>query len=165
MRVVGLCGLIGVGKTTVAKHLCDDHGYTRVRFAGPLKEMGRVLLSERQIDGDLKETPSDMLGGKTPRQFMQFLGTEFGREMIDADLWVNAWRARAMQHELVVADDVRFPNEAEVIDSLDGILINIERPGILRQEHASEGQDLDWDYSVNNDGDIPTLMREVLSLL
>ncbi|MHC2291850.1 hypothetical protein [Bradyrhizobium barranii] len=67
MIVIGLKGLIGSGKTTVARHLIENHGFVRGRFAGALKDMLRAYLRyrrcdeatiERMIDGDLKEQPS-----------------------------------------------------------------------------------------------------------
>ena len=165
MKVIGLCGLIGVGKTTVAEHLVKHHGYARVRFAGPLKDMARVLLSERQIDGDLKEAPSAIIGGKTPRQFMQLLGTEFGRQMIDEDLWINAWKSRAFSLERVVADDVRYPNEVEALKSAGGFLIHIARAGVVQQGHASETQKLAWDVNVVNDTTVPPFLAAIDALL
>ena len=165
MRVVGFCGLIGSGKTTAAQHLVNKFGYERVRFAGPLKDMSRALLSERQIDGDLKEVPCDVLGGKTPRVFMQLLGTEFGRQMIDQNIWVNAWLERARKFDAVVADDVRFPNEADAIHKLGGTLILIERPGAVKQGHASEGQALDHDGIIPNDGSIERFLGRIAGYL
>jgi hypothetical protein len=39
------------------------------------------------------------------------LGTEWGRDLVHADIWTRLWAARAECFPLVVADDVRFPNE------------------------------------------------------
>ena len=164
-HIVGFCGLIGTGKTTAAIHLVERHAFVRERFAGPLKDMASVMLSRDQIDGALKETPTDVLGGKTPRVFMQLLGTEFGRQMIDEDLWVNAWVERVQRHDRVVADDVRFPNEAAAIRRLGGVLILIERPGAVRSGHASEGQDLPWDHRVLNDGGVTSFLSKIDTLL
>jgi hypothetical protein len=59
---VALTGLAGSGKSTAALHLVNRHGFERVRFAGPLKAMVRALgLTDREIDGDLKEVPCGLL--------------------------------------------------------------------------------------------------------
>jgi hypothetical protein len=151
--IIGFCGLIGAGKTTAAKHLIDEHAFTRVRFAGPLKDMMRVLgLSPDHIDGALKELPCELLGGKTPRWAQQSLGTEWGRDLIHPDLWINAWKQRAIKHLRVVADDVRFLNEAAAIRSLGGITVRITRPGTIQQDHPSERQDFPVQYSIDNEG-------------
>lgn len=155
--IIGLCGLAGAGKSTVARHLADKHGYVLVPFAGPFKAMARAFgLTQREMAGDLKEAPCETLCGKTPRQFMQWLGTEFGREMIGPEIWVNAWRRGIEQanidaiadmcdadaRALVVSDDVRFANEAAAVRALGGVVLRIERPGAGSASgagHASEG--------------------------
>ena len=82
--------------------------------------MAAIGLSAEQIDGSLKETPCDLLCGKTPRQAMQLLGTEWGRDLISPDFWVSAWSA-AVDRALtggaigIVADDCRFLNEVAAI--------------------------------------------------
>lgn len=74
--VVALSGLAGSGKSTLADYLIQRHGYTRVKFAGPLKAMCRAMgMDEAQIEGHLKEVPSPHLQGRTPRYVMQTLGT------------------------------------------------------------------------------------------
>jgi hypothetical protein len=115
--VIGLCGLAGAGKTTAARFMEEEWAFERISFAGPLKAMCMAVLSLSQSHGPLKEVPDESLCGKSPRQFMQLLGTEFGRELIGPDFWVRQWRA-AVEKEcliegrgLIVADDVRFPNE------------------------------------------------------
>lgn len=167
--IIGLCGLAGSGKTTVARMLEAEFGFARVSFAGPLKDMTRALgLSLREMAGDLKEQPCDMLCGKTPRQFMQLLGTEFGRQMIGEDFWVEAWRAAVNRAHLdqiatacapvaarIVADDVRFANEAAAIRALGGRVIRIDRPGAGSASgagHASERIDFAVDGVFSNAG-------------
>jgi hypothetical protein len=138
-RLIALTGLAGSGKSTVAKHLTANHGYRVEKFAGPLKDMLRGFgLTERHIEGDLKEVPCDLLGGKTPRHAMQTLGTEWGRNLISPTLWVGAWSSRAATGS-VVCDDCRFPNEAAAVRALDGIVVRVVRPGLAcTGGHASE---------------------------
>ena len=82
--LVGLCGLPSNGKGTVASRLAAKHGFRHTKFAGPLKDMLRVMIRhagmdeefiERLIEGDLKETPQPLMGNITPRWAMQTLGT------------------------------------------------------------------------------------------
>jgi hypothetical protein len=117
--IIGLTGLAGSGKSVVADVLVNEFGFTRVKFADPLKNMIRRMLAdmghiefdiERMIEGDLKEVPIPELG-VTPRHLMITLGTEWGRDLVHADIWVRLWAARAECLPNVVADDVRFDNE------------------------------------------------------
>jgi hypothetical protein len=131
-RLLGLAGLAGCGKSTVAQELVDRQLAQRVRFAGPLKDgLVAMGLSREQVDGDLKETPTPLLCGHTPRHGMKTIGTEWGRNMIGEDVWV-----RLAMHRVddllasginVVIDDVRFDNEARAILERDGQIITLAR--------------------------------------
>lgn len=154
--IIGFAGRAGAGKTTAATHLVEHHGFERVRFAGPLKSMMRALgCTEQEVDGARKELPCDLLGGRTPRQAMQWLGTEWGREMIAPDLWTRAWEYAAAGRPRVVVDDVRFPNEVEAVRRLGGVVILISPPAQIGTAtafsgHASERGGLDVDADLTN---------------
>ena len=152
--IIGFTGPIGAGKSTAANVLVQQ-GWRRVRFAGPLKAMAQAFgLSFAQVDGDLKETPSELICRKTPRFFMQRLGTEFGRQMIGDDLWIRAFKHAVGQvHEdaPIVVDDIRFANEAEAVRSLGGIVVRIDRIGhVGGTGHASEAFDFTPDFAIAN---------------
>ena len=150
--IIGFCGPIGAGKTLAAMHLVDHHGFQRRRFAGPLRAMLKALgLSDRELDGDMKMSPCALLGGKTPRQAMQTIGTEWGRDLIDPELWVRAWLQDISGFDRVVADDVRFPNECAAIRARGGVVIRIDRPGLVPDGHVSESHALPFDFAIRND--------------
>lgn len=166
-RVIGFAGAAGSGKSTAAEFLEKGCGFRRVRFAGPLKAMIQALgLTPDEIDGHLKESPCELLGGKTPRWAMQSLGTEWGRELIGPDVWVNAWH-RAVDnlpaHVHVVCDDVRFANEADAIRSRGGLVVLIERQGLQRGGHASEQVDFHTDCTLPN-GNFEEFLEDVLAM-
>lgn len=170
-KVVGLVGYAGSGKSTVARHLVDRHGFTLVKFAGPLKSMMHCLgLGDREIEGDLKEEPHRVLNYKTPRYAMQTLGTEWGRELIGQDLWVDVARESTFnvidQGGRVVLDDVRFSNELAFIRSVTGTVLRISRPGVGPvNAHSSDNQDLDADLEILNTGSIDDLVSVIDDLL
>lgn len=89
----------------------------------------------------------------TPRMLMQMLGTEFGREIIHPNIWVNAtfadYQPNGAPYNSLgdvfddlklcpsetkmpnwIITDVRFPNEAEAIKDRGGILIRVNRDRI-----------------------------------
>jgi hypothetical protein len=166
--LIGLCGRIGSGKTSAALHLVDQHCFTRHRMADPIKRMLRCLgLDEVHTDGDFKEVPSPLLGGKTPRYAMQTLGTNWARDMICNDLWINAWRATLPDGD-VVCDDIRFPNEADLVRSLGGIVVRVDRPGMDRVGqtlHASEHIRFESDLVIINNRGLEELRRAVERLI
>lgn len=169
MIVVGITGLIGTGKTMVADALCA-HQFTKVKMAEPLKTMLRSIgMTDDHIEGSLKEKPNEMLCGQTPRYAMQTLGTEWGRQIIGEDVWVNLWAQQARDFLNlsvgVVADDVRFKNEAQAIRGLGGVVIRLERDGVERTGHKSEEQDFEADYTLHNNGSPEGLIANVRTIV
>ena len=131
--IIGFTGKLQSGKSTCAKFLLQDYGFHRTRFADKMKGMLKKLgLTDAQVDGNEKDKPCALLGGKTPRYALQTLGTEWGRTLMDSEIWVRAtmWGIDRMPN-LIVIDDVRFINEANAIKELGGIVVKVLRPGYV----------------------------------
>lgn len=169
------------GKSTVAEILATEFGYVRFSFARPLKQMLRALLLsarlpqseiEERLFGSMKETPIPQLGNVTARHLAQTLGTEWGRQCIYPDLWVDTMTARLQAHlaegGLAVIDDMRFDNERMCVSHLGGFNVLVSRPSVAHSTtHASEGG-LDWvtnkgmwDDEIVNDGTLDELHAAV----
>jgi hypothetical protein len=133
-RIIGFSGLAGSGKTTVAQAFADTHGYTRISFAEPLKQMLAVL-----VPADAEKTEErPELCGKTVRYALQSLGTEWGRKMIGDTVWVDALIRRLTSGGKFVIDDVRFPNEAQVLLDWGVTIVRVHRCGVAAMDHDSE---------------------------
>ena len=160
-RLVAFAGPIGSGKTVCADYLCNFYGYSKVKFAAPLKRMLMELgLTDEHLEGALKEQPCEILDGRTPRWAMQTLGVEWGRDHISPNLWGNVWAHRAKQLLLtqpVVTDDCRFQNEAERVQSMGGMVVRVIPPDShsigTAGRHSSEQYDFDVDMTIYNPGD------------
>ena len=164
--VIALTGLAGSGKSTARKYLVEKHGYKLVKFAGPLKDMLRAIgLSEAQIEGELKETPCEWLQGKTPRHAMQTLGTQWGRDCIGLAFWIELWVRRVnlivAAGGRVVVDDCRFPNEAEEVRKLGGVVWRLVGRGGIAGAHESEAGCGRPDVEIHNTGDIVNLRYQL----
>ncbi len=164
--IVAFTGQAGSGKSTATKYLAEKHGYTLVKFAGPLKDMMRAIgIDERQIEGDLKEFPCDTLAGRTPRHAMQTLGTQWGRDCIGEDFWIRIWKQRANDVQRaggrVVVDDCRFPNEAQAIRRLGGDIYRLVGRGGIAGHHESESGCGDEDLVIANDNTPEVLFYKV----
>lgn len=146
-NLIGLVGHAGAGKDTAAGGLALI-GYRNVKFSSGLKAMLAALLEGqgvspetiyRMIEGDLKETPTVYLNGRTPRHAMQTLGTEWGRKCIGPEFWVNCGMFTAAGHDRAVITDCRFPNEIDAIRRAGGMIVRITRPGLaVDLSHVSE---------------------------
>jgi hypothetical protein len=172
--VVGLMGYAGAGKSEVARHLRERHGFEAPHIGRPLKRMLAELLREigydettiaRFVDGDLKRSLIPELG-VTSTEAQQTLGTEWGRNCVHQDLWLSLWLAkvdaalRAGTH--IVQESVRFPNEVAALRARGGRLIEIQRPGVSAfSGHASEIMPGAADLVIVNDGTIGELQSKV----
>lgn len=148
MKVIALTGPKRVGKTTVANAISDnvDRQVEIMSFADPMRLMLQAMgvRSDLMHNQSMKETPIAGLG-KSARQLLQTLGTEWGRGMVAEDIWLWAMEKRVQQAKyegakIIIIDDCRFDNEAEWIVQQDGAVILLERTGFEYgiDSHASE---------------------------
>lgn len=169
-NLIVFTGKAGSGKTEAANYLVS-RGYTRIKFADPPKNMLRTLgLTEAHIEGDLKNKPCELLGGKSPRYAMITLGTEWGRNLISTDLWVEAWKRQVSECKgLVVTDDCRFLNEAKAAKEMGAILIKIvksDADGTLYTDHQSETEmdQIEPDRVIENSGSLIQFLSKIHSV-
>lgn len=181
--VIGLTGPGGCGKSTVARALQRHVAVALcppeiVHTADPLKAALRGLLEcagvsdhriRHMLDGDLKRLQVPELEGRTPTHAMQTLGTEWGREQIGPDFWVNIWGKRAdgflRAGRSVINDSVRFENEAAAIRDRGGVVVRlVGRAGDLSAAHSSE-LGVVADIEVANTGTPEATARAILDAL
>lgn len=169
-QVILIHGLKFSGKSTLAEHLMDVHGYVRVKLADPLKNMVRSLLRdagieegmiERYIEGDLKEVPIGELGGTTSRKMMMTLGDEW-RNMHGHMLWTNIAVAKTAsllaQGKKVVVDDLRYPFELEALSRFNPLKWVVTRGGLHFEPYGEDRHPgerpmpVEWfDFHIRND--------------
>lgn len=173
MQVIALIGPKSSGKSTLAKAFVEKHpDFIRQRFAEPIKLMLASFLKfqgatesqiEAMLDGDKKESLTIYLDSQTPRLAMQTLGTEW-RNLISKTLWSSAWLNKAISlansGKSIIVDDMRFLHEGDVVRSLGGIVIKIDRRNFLPGSHPSESEYLKikHDLIVFNTEDRPERM-------
>lgn len=90
--IIGLSGIAGAGKDTVADILVRERGFVKVSLADPMK---RAVADWFGWDVERLWGPSDRRNAVDPaynnltaRRALQFLGTEVGRELW-RDVWVD----------------------------------------------------------------------------
>ena len=139
--IIGICGLIGAGKDTIADYLVNIHQFRRESFANSLKDaVSSVFGWERELlegrtkqSREWREQPdpwwSTRLGQTiTPRYVLQYWGTEVCRKAYHDDIWIASLenKIRNSRDDIVISD-CRFPNEIEAIKRAGGIVIKVVR--------------------------------------
>lgn len=136
MRIIGIHGREESGKDTVAGVLYHAHSAARVAFANPVKEMLMVLLQPYGITRstlDQREVKERVIPdlGKSPRELMRSLGTEWGRKLVHVDIWCKHLEDKIQYYgrftKVLIVTDVRYDNEANVIRRRGGEIWHIER--------------------------------------
>lgn len=138
--IIGLVGLIGSGKGTIADILVGDYSFQKESFAAGVKDACAVVFGwDRQmLEGETKESrdwreqPDPWWSEKlqhefTPRLALQLMGTEAGRNVFHTDIWVLSLLKRIDSNKNYVIADVRFPNEMQRIKDMGGFIIWVTR--------------------------------------
>ena len=146
--IIGICGLIGSGKDTIAEYLIKEHNYIKLSFADKLKDSVATMFDwDRELlDGKTNESRqwresidkywTNETGEEiTPRYVLQLFGTECMRDGFYDGIWVSLTKKKILDNpdKNFVIPDVRFPNEAKMIYGINGQVWRVKR-----------GQDPDW---------------------
>ena len=156
---VALYGPAGCGKDTIAAHLVESFGFTRVAFADPVRQMALAIdpyvntetVLERPelispIPGITRlSTVVESVGWETAkrdypevRRLLQTIGTDAVRS-VHPDFWVELALKAAMAAEgAVVFTDTRFPNEVGAIRYFGGMVARVDREVDSIGSHVSE---------------------------
>jgi dephospho-CoA kinase len=152
--IIGITGRKGVGKDTLADYLVSNYGFIKLSMADPLKKavMEMFSLTYDQVYGDYiaKETPDSRWFNASPRQILQYIGTDLFRNQlneimpgINKNVHVIAMknkiasiREKNPSANIVIAD-IRFDNEIEISNIIIKLTRNIETDNNT-QMHESE---------------------------
>ncbi len=185
----GFCGGMAAGKTLAANTITEyvkngtgDDGY----FAFPTGIVERLSFANAVRDVAWDFFPDEMRAafelGVKPRELLQRVGK--GMRGIDLDIWVKKLErtvARIVEYAddaPIIIDDVRYPNEVEMLKRYGFKIIYIDVGPEIRRErvgnpdwwedaaaHESETQSLGWAESIDGECDKETFKERVLCLV
>lgn len=155
--LIGLVGKKQSGKDTMADYMITysnehyHHDFIKISFAQPLKTIVKELFSlqEEQLhDSNKKETVIPQWN-KTPRQLLQWLGTDILKKYVGDDIFIIHLENRIKQERErnpgigIIVTDVRFENEAALIRRLNGTLIRVqEEQTTIAGDEITQKQDM-----------------------
>jgi adenylate kinase family enzyme len=167
--LIAFAGPAGAGKSYASRLLADRYGYLKLSFADPLRQMLSCLTDVEDRYNERKHELRPELCNKSVRFALQTLGTEWGREHMGFNIWVEQMRYRVNRYRslqsqtLITIDDLRFDNEAELVQSLGGMVVLIDRSVPSIGTHVSEKgirSDL-VNLVIDNDGDLASFIHSI----
>ena len=180
-KIIAFSGKATSGKTAAALLLgkyvmYEGTIFRKISVADSLRRMTTDWFPLNIEDLKNRKTEIINLGGRelTIRQVMIELGCKM-RE-INPDIWVdNMWKDVELQSQtssfhaeppeiLITIDDIRFPNEYELLKEKGAILIRIERPGVDLIDDISETSldNHEFDHVIQNDGTLDDLSHNII---
>lgn len=175
--VIGLAGLAHAGKTTIAEALLEQLAADpaappahRLPYTGRMKAVVSAMVGQ-DVPFHQQEIKSAKLYGDgdwSVRDFIIAFGTELVRKRLSENFWVDVMANQLAgfdQPAVVVIDDVRFQNEADLANAL-GLTVLLRRPGVSKTfDHSSEQpEQLGISQVVDNDGQPEAVATKVLAL-
>jgi len=190
--LIGVVGLIGSGKGTVADRLVQKHKFRKDSFAKSLKDaVGSMFNWDREmLEGKTDESRAwrekpDAFWSKrfgkdvTPRWVLQYFGTEVMRQGMHDAIWVDSCMARYDGKPTVIAD-TRFENEITTIREMGGTILLVKRGQnpdwftdyiegniVPKNVHSSEyaWAKSEYDHLITNDGTLEELHQKIDDLI
>ncbi len=193
--IIGVCGLIGSGKGTVADILVEEHNFKKISFADKLKDSVAVLFGwpRSMLEGDTQESrhwreqvdefwTNETGRVITPRLVLQEFGTECMRQGFYDGIWVSIVKQQLLADPYTnwVIPDTRFPNEISMLQKIGGQVWCVTRGETPQwfvdyrdrnitptDIHASEWAwgQTSFDEEIANNGTLEELRNQVSGLL
>lgn len=174
--ILGLTGRAGCGKDTAGQYLVERHGYRRFAFADVLKtaalHINPIIFDGERLAPLVAVHGMDFVKRHHPeaRRFLQELG--LAMRGVDPEVWMRPLAELANStDEHIVVTDVRFVNEAEMVRSLGGRVLRIDRRDAgLSGEAAAHASETPLslsviDYAVDNNGSLHTLYEQLEDII
>lgn len=182
-KVIAICGYKRSGKDTAADYLCEKYGFVKLKIADPLKQVCKTMFNftDAQVNDDDKDK-LDPYWGITPRQAMQYIGTElvqFNMDKLIPGIGRTFWIKQTIDNILkasinedqpsrYVISDLRFKHELDELrkqfGTSDVFVMKITSNRVQECDtHSSECEwkKLESNVCLKNDTDIRAFYAQI----
>ena len=186
-KIIAICGYKRSGKDTIAKYLEKKYNYKHLKITYKLKECIKLLFNLNNNDLEEKKEEINNKWNVSPRNMMQFIGTEMFQYKIQEllpDIGKNFWiktflndnlvnKLRKNENFNIVISDLRFLHEYEELSKLNLpiIIIKVVNDNIMIDEnnslHISEKEFLKipLTHQINNNKDLNELYNQIEKIM
>lgn len=177
-KLVAFGGYATAGKDAAANSLVIHNNFYKTYMSKPLEKALLTLDPIVNRSGLRYQELHSLVGydesKKVPevRRLLQKLGTEFGREMVHEDFWLNKVFDEVLEQNVqqrnVALTGIRYTNELARVENYGGLSIWIDRPRVAPVNSHTSDNTLwpdDFDVRVDNDGSLEDLHKRVLEVL
>lgn len=173
--IVGITGKKRAGKGSIAKYLQEEYGFMEYAFADPIYDGLQAMFGINFRTPYWQDDKDRIVAGtgKSLRQLLQTLGTEWGQRMVSTGVWVYRLEMRvreyaaitAVQHWLpkIVISDVREPHEVAWLEQYGPLLKVRNKRTEVEDKHTTENgiPDERVQFHIANEYDLPHLYAQV----
>lgn len=148
--LLGICGKIGAGKSTVSDYIREKYKFTEYQMAGPLKQIAVILgFNKKNVYGTQKQKAEiDGFWGTSARTFLQVAGTDLFRDTLSNKIpemkfcWIRLFEKYHKENADtdICVSDVRFADEADFIKKSNGFIIKIIRNDEKQSEMEKQSE-------------------------
>jgi hypothetical protein len=143
----------------------------------PFTDAGGQPITRTRLLSDMETTWKASLqrfwnanGALTPRDLQKTIGLEWGRALYGTGFWIQGVEEKLdrVQAPIAVIDDVRFADDADVVERRGGLLVRIWRPNAEKPDaHSSEGllEHRTFQARLDNTSDLASYVAKVDALL
>jgi hypothetical protein len=135
---IALTGPMYSGKTTLAEHMRDNHGWFRIGYNDIIKE--RLAYELSVLEGRVITVDDIIADKKKYRTALQKLGDALGfNEGNGVLLAMRRWeRDRKSYNQPVIFDNVRFPGQFERLKEYGFVLVKLEVDTYACRDRATQ---------------------------
>lgn len=183
-KIIIIGGKKSSGKDTVADYITKKYNFKKMAIANKLKSIVKILFdfSDEQLNNEILKEKLDKNWKITPRQAMQFIGTDMFQFQIQKlcpnvgrNFWINSFINEMniiVKHSNIVISDIRFKHEFDEIyknfNKYNIISIKLSRNTKCKYDyHISETEieNMKFKYNIDNNSSKKKLYIEIDKIL